>query len=88
MLGCSEICQYSVRESVLKLLHLLQRPSLSLLNQLIELRPVHRQVALNDLESLVQILLHGLMINQMLLELLSQLGAQHFQVLNLLGGLI
>ena len=39
---------------------------------------------LNDLESFVEVLLHGLVVDQVLLELLCQLCAQHLQVLNLL----
>ena len=41
----------------------------------------------NDLETLVKVLFHSLMVDQMLLELLCELGAEHLQILGLLGGL-
>ena len=36
---------------------------------------------LNDFEALVQVFLHGLVIDQVLLELLGQLGAKNLQIL-------
>ena len=43
---------------------------------------------LNDFESLVQVLLHGLVIDQVLLELLCELGAENLQVFSLLRRLL
>ena len=43
---------------------------------------------LNDFKPLVQVLLHGLMIDQVLLELLGKLGAKHLQILRLLRRLL
>ena len=43
---------------------------------------------LNDFEPLVQVLLHSLMIDQVLLELLGKLGAEHLQILRLLRRLL
>ena len=41
----------------------------------------------DDLETLVEVLFHSLMIDQMLLELLCELRTEHFKVLSLLGSL-
>ena len=41
----------------------------------------------DDLETLVKVLFHGLMIDQMFLELFSELGAEHLKVLGLLRSL-
>ena len=41
----------------------------------------------DNLETLVEVLFHCLMIDQMLLELFCELGAQHLEVLGLLGSL-
>ena len=40
---------------------------------------------LNDLEPLVKVFLHGFVIDQVLFELLSQFGTEHFEVLGLLS---
>lgn len=45
-------------------------------------------MGLDDLEALVEVLLHGFMVDQVLLELLGQLCAEDLQVLNLFGGFI
>jgi hypothetical protein len=42
-------------------------------------------VGLDDLQTLVDVILHVFMIYQVLLELLSELGTQGLDVLNLLG---
>ena len=42
-------------------------------------------MGLDDLKPLVEILLHGLVVDQVLLELLRELRAEHLQVLDLLG---
>ena len=41
----------------------------------------------DNLETLVEVLFHSLMVDQMLFELLSELSTEHLQVLGLLGGL-
>ena len=43
---------------------------------------------LNDLKSLVKILLHSLVVDKMLLELLSQFCTQNLQIVNLFRCLI
>ena len=40
---------------------------------------------LNDLEPLVKVFLHGFVIDQVLFELFSQFGTEHFKVLSLLS---
>ena len=42
-------------------------------------------MGLNDFKPLVEVLLHRLVVDQVLLELLCQLGTEHLQVFDLLG---
>lgn len=44
-------------------------------------------MGLDNLEALVEILLHRLVVDQVLFELLGELGAEHLKIVDLLGGL-
>ena len=80
-----EVGQHCLLNGVFNLLDLGETPGLCAFQELVELATIDGKVGLNDLKTLVDVFLHVFMINQVLLELLSELGTQGLDVLNLLG---
>ena len=83
----SKVGQDRIGKRIFKFFHLLQASCLCLLHHLVELGTVDWQMALDDLKSFVEIFLHRLVVDQVLLELLSELGSQDFQVFHLFSWL-
>ena len=80
-----EVREHGLLDGVTHVLDLRQGALLVALEELVELGAVDRQVAFDDLEALVDVPLHVLIVDQVLFELLGQLAAQRLDTVDLLG---
>lgn len=79
-----EVRKHGLFNRVFHFLDLGEASGLGAFQEFVELTTVDRKMALYDLKTLIDVFLHVLMVDEMLLELLSELGAKSLDVFDLL----
>lgn len=83
-----EVRKDSLGQSVLQFLDLVENSRFSCLHLFKQFLFVDGKVALDDFKSLVEVFLHRLVVDEVLFELLGELGAENLEVFHLFGGFV